>query len=332
MNTNSQDTIFIGYDPGMGNQKVYGKEGGAIVPSHIALKSQNANISVANIGLKTKARPMSLTVGHTDYFVGITSHYYGEPIENTDYDRLLGSIELQVMFYAVLTQYATQYKVIFDKPIALATGLPFELCQGANAKQNANKLKKFLSGRHQWTAEGKLFDITIGKVVVTNQAAGAFFDMQLDSDGNLIPDHAHLGKDSVGVVSVGSKTTEIMLLDNLALVPNMTQGRTFGVSDLLELANSEGLYTLAMLDEKLRNKALDIQNIEPIWTRQLFGHINKVWGKNWKRAARILLVGGGAAVINGQFDHYFEGRAYRPQDPISAVSRGLYKIALTKIK
>ena len=58
MNTNSQDTIFIGYDPGMGNQKVYGKEGGAIVPSHVALKSQNA---IATFKNATPQKQLSFT-------------------------------------------------------------------------------------------------------------------------------------------------------------------------------------------------------------------------------------------------------------------------------
>jgi hypothetical protein len=331
MTSNEQKPILIGYDPGMGNQKIYGKHGGAIYPSHVSINTDGKVLkSMRNVGIKAKTKPMEITIGNLQYFAGLTSHYYGQPIENMGYDRLLGSPELRVMFYSILTEYAVKYQVDFSKPIHLAIGLPFELLQGSEAESNSKKIKKFLSGEHAWVANDKAYTVLVEKVLITNQAVGAFFDMQLDLQGKSIPEHISLQKKGVGVISVGSKTTEIMFLDALQLTPNMTEGRTFGVSDLLTMANSEGHYTLAMLDEKLRAGTIDLQNLEPVWTRNLFGHVQKVWGSNWKRAARILLVGGGVQIMNGQFDQYFEGRSYRPDDPIIAVSRGLFKFMFSK--
>ncbi|MEM8859095.1 MAG: hypothetical protein AAGD96_12285 [Chloroflexota bacterium] len=114
-------------------------------------------------------------------------------------------------------------------------------------------------------------------------------------------------------------------------MPNKTAGKTYGVSDLLRMTDPEGLYTLAQLDEKLRDKVLDISQTEPLWTRNVLGNIQQVGG-DWKQAQRVILVGGGAALINGTFNNYFAGRAYRPDDPILSVVRGLYKMGVMRSK
>lgn len=63
----------------------------------------------------------------------------------------------------------------------------------------------------------------------------------------------------------------------------------------------------------------------PIWGREVSGAIEHAWGRSWRRFARVVVVGGGAIILNGQLA--FAGKAAVPDDPVLAIARGLYKMA-----
>ena len=80
------------------------------------------------------------------------------------------------------------------------------------------------------------------------------------------------------------------------------------------------------LDGRLRAGALDTRATLPIWGREVSGAIEHTWGRSWRRFARVIVVGGGALLLNGQLA--FAANAAVPDDPILSIARGLYKMAL----
>ena len=56
--------------------------------------------------------------------------------------------------------------------------------------------------------------------------------------------------------------------------------------------------------------------------------IEKQWGKAWKRFAIVLIMGGGAVLLENSLPYRFNGRAYVPDEPVQAIARGLYRLTL----
>jgi hypothetical protein len=125
-------------------------------------------------------------------------------------------------------------------------------------------------------------------------------------------------------------TVDLLVVNAGAPVERFTSGANVGVRRLLELANRDGLYSLAEMDEQLRSGALDISNERPIWAREVLGQIEKTWETHFKRFATIVVVGGGSVLLHDELLRRFGGKAVIPDEPVIATARGLYKYAVMK--
>jgi glutathione peroxidase-family protein len=68
----------------------------------------------------------------------------------------------------------------------------------------------------------------------------------------------------------------------------------------------------------------------PVWAREVNGEIEKRWGMAFKRFSRVIVVGGGALLLNEYLTHQFNGKAVLPDNPVLSIARGLYKLLLMK--
>lgn len=319
----------FGLDLGMGACKLYGPLGSIEMPSQVAIWRDHAR----GLGGMRNARPplkMELSTGQA-FWVGLHAHQWGRPVENVDYDRLSGAPEMHAILYATLTQYVKQFGAI-GGPVGFHVGMPLEPLTGENAATTLTNVRGWMTGEHDWQAGGEAYQVQVQDVKITSQATGALFDYLLDERGKFIPSRkAHL-KAEVGVISVGFNTVELLAIQNLAPVQRFTAGATSGVRRLLELVNGDGLYSLGELDTQLRAGSLDVHEALPVWGREVTGHIERVWGKSWRRFAQIVMVGGGAILLNGQLSTRFNGKGYLSDDPVLSIARGLYKLALMQGK
>jgi hypothetical protein len=327
-----KNNLFFGLDLGYGAIKLVGRYGGIELPSHIATSGGPVAADLA--GIEAAERPLLInTIPHQPFWCGLGAHAYGRAIENLDYDRLIGSIEIQVLMYAAFTRYMSQCQAIPETAsLTLYVGLPLEPLSGDKAavQDTVAAVKQWLLGVHCWTADGQDYHLHIGRVHVASQAAAAYFDYILDDNGS--PQHANHLSQEVGVVSIGFNTVERQVFQSGAFVPRFTAGSQDGVRRLLERINgrSQGLYSLGELDSKLRLGNLEIhQDIED-WSRQVLGRVEASWGQDWRRFAHIILVGGGARLLDGRLLTKFQGRAAMPEDPVMAIAQGLYKLAVAK--
>ena len=317
--------LLLGQDLGMGSNKLYGPQGGLVLPS---LVSAETNQAVGHLlGFRTQKPPLRLLLDGAAFYVGPGAHDWGRPIENLDYDRLTGVPETRAIVYANLTGYIQQYGPL-EAPVQLIVGLPLEPLSGPDAATNADVVRRWLKGPHRWEADGQSFQVMVSDVKVTSQPSGALFDYLLDENGAFIPERKAHFIQEIGIVSIGFNTLELLTVRDKAPVQALTAGRTLGVRRLLELVNGEGLYTLGELDSLLRSGRLDVQAALPVWGREITGQIEKTWGRRWKRFAQIIVVGGGAILLRQHLLERFNGKVYLPDDPVLAIARGLYKLAL----
>lgn len=319
--------MIIGIDLGMGAIKLYGPGGGVQLPSQVA--TDNKQVVSRLAGMRSSRPPLKVEVDGRAFFVGPGAHEWGRPIENLDYERLTGSPEILAIFYASLTGYMAAYGHS-SAPLTLVVGMPLEPLSGdeAEVKETVKAVKTWMKGQHHWTADGAAYHLTVADVRIASQPAGALFDYLLDDKGKFVTTRKSQAKKEIGVISVGFNTVELLVVQDRKTVQRFTAGNTAGVRRLLELINGDGLYSLGELDTQLRDGSLDIREALPVWAREVTGQIERTWGRQWRRFAQIVTVGGGAILLNGQLTTRFEGKAYLPDDPVLSIARGLYKLAL----
>jgi hypothetical protein len=323
MTTAKDTTILIGFDAGMGAIKLYGESGGLQFQSQVA---HNGTQKVAAVmGLSRQIAPLHVRSAQGSFYVGPDAHAWGREVENLNYDRLAGAPEMFALLFGSLTRYIQKHGP-FDRPLSIVVGMPQEPLSGDEAQGNINAVKKWMTGKHQWQADGEDYTVEIAEVKVTSQPVGALFDYLLSADGRFIPNRKAAFKSEVGIISIGFNTIELLVVQDRKIVQKFTAGTTAGVRRLLELVPNSKAYTLGELDSLLRSNSLDIKAALPIWESEVAGVINQHWGDTWKRFNKILLVGGGAALLKNTLPYKFNGRAYVPDNPVSSISRGLYKL------
>jgi hypothetical protein len=319
--------FYLGEDLGMGANKLYGSTGSLQFLSQVAMNGSQHLSGV--IGLRQLQRPLQIRTQHGAFYTGEGAHDYGRPVENLDFDRLTGSPEMLALFYGSLTRYQQQHGAI-KQPIVMMGGLPLQTMSGDMAKEYANQVRTRFKGTHKWQADGKEEQIQIADVKLIPQPVAALFDYVLDEEGKFIPDLAGLLKSEVGILSVGFNTLELLVVRDRAPVERFTAGQTVGVRRLLELVNTQNLYSLGELDSALRAGRLDITNALPVWAREVNGEIEKRWGVAFKRFARVIVVGGGSLLLKEHITRQFNGKAVLPDSPVLSIARGLYKLLLMK--
>ncbi len=192
----------------------------------------------------------------------------------------------------------------------------------------AGDVRAWMTGTHSWQANGELYQVQVQTVKITSQATGALFDYLLDAQGGFIPANKGHIKKELGIMSIGFNTVELLVVQDSAPVQRFTAGSTNGVRRLFELLNPFGLYSLGELDTQVRLGNLPSGEALTVWEREVSGQVERVWGTAWRRFANIILVGGGAVLLQGPLTKRFNGKAMMPDQPVMAIARGLHKLAL----
>jgi hypothetical protein len=157
------------------------------------------------------------------------------------------------------------------------------------------------------------------------------FGYLLTDTGEMPPDKKLLFKSKeIGVIGIGMNTTDLLVVAQGTPIERFTTGVNSGVRRLLELTNSDGLYSLVERDDQLRAGALDLSTALPIWQREVLGLIEQTWETQFRRFAAIIVVGGGSILLREALLKRFSGKAVLPDDPVMATARGLYKYARLK--
>ncbi|MBX3058276.1 MAG: ParM/StbA family protein [Anaerolineae bacterium] len=320
--------MIFGLDLGYGNIKLYGAAGGVVLPSRVAVAGRAAVNDLA--GMNAAEPPLKITTSGRSYYVGDRAHEWGRPIESLDYERLAGSPEIIALTYAAFTRYLERENIPEGTGIGVMVGLPLQPLSGERDEVEGTlaAVRKWMRGVHVWQVDGRTYRLNIEDVRLTSQTTGALFDYLLDGDGRFIPERANQVKEEIGIISTGFNTVELQVVRNTAPVQRFTAGATVGVRRLLELINNGDLWSLGELDGQLRAGALNTRDALPVWAREVQGQIEHVWGRQWERFAHIIIVGGGAVLLNGYLTPRFKGKAAMPDEPIQAVARGLYKLGL----
>lgn len=247
----------MGLDIGYGYTKAIAQETGSIViPSTIGpaerirfeddLISENGN----GIALEVDGRPL---------FVGELAQLQSASAWQTLDDTRTGGLEQKALFYAaasVLIRTTTEEVIV-------VTGLPV----GDYNERNRVRLADMLEGEHEVTRQGKhARQFVVHHANVLPQAIGALYSLVLDRNGNLAD--GELAAGVVGLIDVGTLTTNFIRCDRLRYVESGSDSINSGTSEILtriakDLRTEYGLdwaLQLGRVDQAVRERSVLVRN------------------------------------------------------------------------
>jgi len=250
-------TEVLALDIGYGWTKGMTRRGQMIVPSLVgpaeAIRYESDLIAANGHGL-------SVNVGGRWRFVGEYASLQSASASQTLDVTRTGSIEQKALFYAVASDLVRTN----DTEVAIVTGLPVADFDD----RNKDALRKMLMGKHEVNRHGKRarrFDVT--GVYIVPQAIGSLFALVLDRRGQLADGDLASGR--VGIVDVGTLTTNYILVDRLRYVETGSDSITTGMAEMLgkvakDLKREYGLdwsLQLSKVDQAVRDRSVEIKGV-----------------------------------------------------------------------
>jgi hypothetical protein len=322
--------IVLGGDPGAGGLKLFVAGHGTEIPSQVA--ADGSRLQQGDVmGLRDAVAPTHVETEAGSFWIGTSAHRWGTPLESLDHSRFRGSPGIAALFYGGLEQQLLEHAIDLSAIEKAYIGLPQ---QAANVSGLTDDVRDWLLGEHTWRVDdGQERHLTLREVKITTQPVAALFDYLLTSEGQFIEGRRDHFSYEVGIISIGMSTVEMLVVEDGAPVPRFTYAENLGVRRLLQLLNPNRLFSRGEMDDRLRagefNGKLD--NVLNVWGSEITGLIEEHWesgARTWERFAGIVVVGGGAHLLRHQLTRKFQGKAYIPEDPVLAIARGLWKMAV----
>ncbi len=325
----AQSTV-MGVDTGAGGLKISTCGQGVQIPAQVS--AAGSRLTQANVmGLEHADPPTHVRTRAGDFWVGTGAHQWGRPHETLDHSRFRGSPSIAALLYGGLEQHIQQHGTDLDRIEKAYVGLPQEAAVEPGLTAD---VKTWLEGEHTWRVDdGPERCLSLREVRVTTQPVAALFAYLLTDAGEFVAGRRGDFTHEVGVISIGMSTVEMLVVKEGRPIPRFTHAENAGVRRLLELLDPRGHYSRGEMDDRLRagdfnGQLADVLNV---WGSEITGLIEQYWesgGQTWERFASVVIVGGGAHLLRHQLTRKFAGKAYIPNDPVLAIARGLWRMAV----
>lgn len=327
---NEVKNIVLGIDPGAGGIKAALGGSGTQIPAQVA--ADGSRLQQASVeGLGQAQPPTHVWTPAGEFWVGAGAHRWGRPLEGLDHSRFRGSPGMAALFYASLEQHVQEHCADLGVVEKAYVALPQEAVGIAGLTED---VRNWLTGEHTWRVDdGPDRRLELRDVKITTQPAAALLDYLLNNDGEYVAGRkSHYG-DEVGIISVGMSTVEMLVVQGGKPVPRFTHAENAGVRRLLQLLDPRGHYSRGELDDRLRAGGFDghLDDALRIWGGEITGLIEAHWesgSQTWERFAAVIVVGGGAILLRDALLRKFRGKLHIPDDPVLAIARGGWKMAL----
>jgi len=309
--------ISVALDPGFGNTKVSLEGRSAIVQSAVV---RPRDVGLAAVGMKSAVAATQVQFDGFHFSVGTGAWAWGEPRGGMDFS-FLSSPERKALMYAALSTLSMPGEVHIG---TLVIGLPVPLLQDqVQAEAVLNGLKTF-KGQHDFQVDKKAYRVSIEKIKVLAQPAGAYFDWLLDSQ--LHPRRV-ASQAEVAVLDIGMNTADLYVILGGVVQPRFVGGGKVGVRRLLQIMMNDG-HDLEELDARLRSHKLrPSQEALEGWLSEILAVIERTW-PSLRRFTTVIPTGGGALVLGEILQTALASKGaaiHWPGDPICSNVLGLWK-------
>ena len=260
----------------------------------------------ADFGEDTPTDHIHVTVDNKSYFIGDLAEQQSTVMHFTlDQEKLITEF-VKILSLTVAGMFL-QKGASINVPINVVSGLPI-----GYFKQNHVRFNELLSGHHTITYhshDGRetIKEIYINKVRMLPQPMGSILNLLMDDNGKIVD--KDLANQKIGVVDIGFRTTDFIILDRLRYIDRGSRTIDSGISKgfsviankLREKAGvSVELYRLYRAAEtgsiKMRGHGFAFAKIRDQVYSQLAGsianEIDRLWADDWDMDT-IILSGGG---------------------------------------
>lgn len=278
-------------------------------------------------------RGHTLTVGGRACFYGAHAQKHSRnPLALFARERTEQKGLMEVLLCAALAELGAQDRV------QVCTGLPVDWYQ------DKAELEALLLGAHFFEVDGQARSVHVTQAAVVPQPFGSFFDQVLDADGAVL--NASFARAKVGILDIGTYTTDYALSDGLEYVAKASGSKTAAMSTVWR-AVRDGIkaqwgieYEMHQVDQIIRDgRLITVQglprSIDPLirpavdaLADQVLAGARERWGTA-RDFARVLLTGGGAEYVKDQVLAVYPHAQLVPQAHLGNL-RGFCKYARRK--
>lgn len=249
---------------------------------------------------------LHVTIGDRSYFIGDFAERQSDVRRST-----LNQSRMSLELVKILALTATGKFAANDIPVSIVSGLPVD-----DYKQNRTQFSQNLTGYHKVTYHqaddtSVTKKIYIRKVRMMPQPVGSVFHLMMDNDGNILD--TALAEQKIGVVDIGFRTTDFIILDRMQFVERGSVTTDNGIAKSFsiiakKLREKSGvnieLYRLFDAVEKetitIKGTSHDISRIKKeafsYQAETIANSMDGVWAEDWD-IERIILTGGGGMAL-----------------------------------
>jgi len=261
----------------------------------------------ADFGDDTPTDHIHVTIDGKSYFIGDLAEQQSSVLHFTlDQEKLITQF-VKILSLTVAGMFMKKGASI-NVPINLVSGLPI-----GYFKENHERFNELLSGHHTITyhaSDGRETnkEIYINKVRMLPQPMGSILNLLMDDKGKIV--NKDLAGQKIGVVDIGFRTTDFIVMDRLRYIDRGSRTIDSGISKgfsiiankLREKAGvSVALYRLYRAAEtgsiKMRGHGFAFSKVRDQVYSQLSaviaGEIDRLWADDWD-IDTIILSGGGS--------------------------------------
>ncbi len=237
------------------------------------------------------------------YFLGELAEKQSSVQQYTlDQSKLVGE------FVKILAVAAIGLLTEERETVSVVTGLPV-----GYYRRDARRVQEILKGVHRIEylgdqGKGTEKQINVAKIKIIPQPMGSVFNLLLDEEGS--PTNKKIASQKIGVVDIGFRTTDFVLLDHLRYIERGSSTTDNGMSRCFSLIANKlrqktgvsvelhRLYNAIFTGSiRIRGKEYNITNLKnrvySHFASQIANDINRIWENDWD-IDLIILTGGGA--------------------------------------
>jgi plasmid segregation protein ParM len=265
----------------------------------------------ADFGKDTPTDHIHVSIDGKSYFIGDLAEQQSSVLHFTlDQEKLISEF-VKILSLTAAGMFLQKGSSI-NVPINMVSGLPI-----GYFKQNHERFSELLTGHHTVTyhshdGQETTKELYVNKVRMLPQPMGSILNLLMDDSGRIFD--KDLASQKVGVVDIGFRTTDFIILDRLRYIDRGSRTIDAGISKgfnviankLREKAGvSVELYRLYQAAEtgsiKMRGHGFAFSKIRDQVYSQLAGtiagEIDRLWADDWDMDT-IILSGGGCRELS----------------------------------
>jgi plasmid segregation protein ParM len=296
----------IGVDLGYGFVKVSDGKKDKIFPSVVG-QARTLRYSTEENTDQNFIKNMDVIVDDREYFVGELANRQSDivlfSLDENRMDEQISKILLITSLSLLSESKSTNFNTVTGLPVGFYTETKQTITQRFKGRHSI-VLRKNQKNESEQT-------LTVNEVKVLPQPFGSLFDLILDQNGTLIDEN--LAASKVGIIDIGFRTTDFIVVDNLENIDRLSSSSNTALStayfNIAEMLREEFKITkpIYQLDEIVRNGIIRISgksyNLDEIKkhafsmvAEKLITEINSLWTNKWELDMVFISGGGGMAI------------------------------------